>query len=191
MPVINGHLLQISIFFRNTLRKRPEKIRNFWIHSHAPSIRSYRGTKLVWPDFQPMRVTEEPVWIHLFRQNPVFNSLHLKSPVHVLPPLKTGGAVSTTATMLATLAPPDKSQEDGAALVEAAEATARSWWTPEWICPERWLESKSNETYGWCVRQLHVCWQAAWQLMELSTRREPLGWRRRWCHGQDPSYVGG
>jgi hypothetical protein len=31
---------------------------------------------------------EEPVCIHLFRQNPVFNSLHLKSPVHVVPPLE-------------------------------------------------------------------------------------------------------
>jgi hypothetical protein len=34
-----------------------------------------------------MRVTEELVFIHLFRQNPVFTSLHLKSPVHVVPPL--------------------------------------------------------------------------------------------------------
>jgi hypothetical protein len=32
-----------------------------------------------------MRVPEEPVCIHLFRQNPVFTSLHLKSPVHVVP----------------------------------------------------------------------------------------------------------
>jgi hypothetical protein len=30
-----------------------------------------------------MRVTEEPVCIDLIRQNPVFTSLHLKSPVHV------------------------------------------------------------------------------------------------------------
>jgi hypothetical protein len=30
-----------------------------------------------------MRVPEEPVCVHLFRQNPVFTSLHLKSPVHV------------------------------------------------------------------------------------------------------------
>jgi hypothetical protein len=30
-----------------------------------------------------MRVPEEPVFIDLFRQNPVFTSLHLKSPVHV------------------------------------------------------------------------------------------------------------
>jgi hypothetical protein len=57
------------------------------VHSHAPSIQSHRGTKVVRPDFQPMRVPEEPVCIHLFRQNPVFTSLHLKSPVHVVPPL--------------------------------------------------------------------------------------------------------
>jgi hypothetical protein len=30
-----------------------------------------------------MRVPEEPVCIDLFRQNPVFTSLRLKSPVHV------------------------------------------------------------------------------------------------------------
>ncbi len=53
------------------------------VHSHAPSIRSHRGIKVVWPDFQPMRVPEEPVCVHLFRQKPVFTSLHLKSPVHV------------------------------------------------------------------------------------------------------------
>jgi len=34
-----------------------------------------------------MRVPEEPVYIHLFRQNPVFTSLHLKSPVYVVPSL--------------------------------------------------------------------------------------------------------
>ncbi len=50
------------------------------VHSHAPSIRSHRGTKVVWPDFQPMRIPKEPVCIHLFRQDPVFTSLHLKSP---------------------------------------------------------------------------------------------------------------
>jgi hypothetical protein len=32
-----------------------------------------------------MRVPEEPVCIDLFRQNPVFTSLHLKYPVHVVP----------------------------------------------------------------------------------------------------------
>jgi hypothetical protein len=59
---------------------------DFRVRSHAPSIRSYRGTKVVWPDFQPMRVPVEPVCIDLFRQNPVFTSLHLKSPVHVVQP---------------------------------------------------------------------------------------------------------
>ncbi len=53
------------------------------VHSHAPSIRSHGRIKVVWPDFQPMRVPEEPVCVHLFRQKPVFTSLHLKSPVHV------------------------------------------------------------------------------------------------------------
>jgi hypothetical protein len=37
-----------------------------------------------------MRVPEEPVCIHLFRRNPVFTSLHFKSPVHVVPPLMVG-----------------------------------------------------------------------------------------------------
>ncbi len=39
---------------------------------------------MVWPDFQPMRVPEEPVFIFLFRKNPVFTSLRLKSPVRVV-----------------------------------------------------------------------------------------------------------
>ncbi len=34
-----------------------------------------------------MKVSEEPVCIDLFRQNLVFTSLHLKSPVHVVPRL--------------------------------------------------------------------------------------------------------
>jgi hypothetical protein len=33
-----------------------------------------------------MRVPEEPVCINLFRKNPVFTSLLLKSPVHVVTP---------------------------------------------------------------------------------------------------------
>ncbi len=49
----------------------------FRVRSHAPSIRSHRRTKVVWPDIQPRRVPEEPVWIDLFRQKPVFTSLHL------------------------------------------------------------------------------------------------------------------
>jgi hypothetical protein len=39
----------------------------------------------VFPGFQPMRVSEEPVYTYLFRQNSVFTSLHLRSPVHVAP----------------------------------------------------------------------------------------------------------
>jgi hypothetical protein len=39
----------------------------FWVSSHAPSIHSYRGTKVVWPDFQPMRGPEESVCLDLFR----------------------------------------------------------------------------------------------------------------------------
>ncbi len=34
-----------------------------------------------------MRVPEEPVCIYLFRKNPVFTYLHLKSPLHVVPAL--------------------------------------------------------------------------------------------------------
>jgi hypothetical protein len=41
---------------------------------------------VVSPDFQPMRAREEPVGIYLFRQNPVFTSLHLRYLVHVVPP---------------------------------------------------------------------------------------------------------
>jgi hypothetical protein len=109
------------------------------VRSHAPSIQSHRGTKVVWQYFQPMRAPEEPrrwtwtgdfkcrevktgfyrnrsmqtgssgtligwktgqttfvplcdwmegawlrtpVCVDLFRQNPVFTSLHLNSPVH-------------------------------------------------------------------------------------------------------------
>jgi hypothetical protein len=63
---------------------KTERVKWFsWVRSHAPSIQSHRGTKVVWPDFQPMRVPEEPVCIDIFRQNPVFTSLRLKSPVHV------------------------------------------------------------------------------------------------------------
>jgi len=42
---------------------------------------------VVFPGFQPMSVSEEPVRIYLFRQNPVFISLHLISLFHVVPPL--------------------------------------------------------------------------------------------------------
>ncbi len=54
---------------------------------HACScIRSHRETKVVFPDFQPMRVSEEPICIYLLGQNPVFTSLHLRFPIHVVPP---------------------------------------------------------------------------------------------------------
>jgi hypothetical protein len=43
--------------------------------SHAPSIRSHRGPWVVCPDFQPRRVPEEPVCIHLFRKSS-FYPLH-------------------------------------------------------------------------------------------------------------------
>jgi hypothetical protein len=56
------------------------------VHSHTPYIRSHRGTELVFLDFQPMRVSEEPVSIDLNRQNPVFTSLYLRFTVHVVPP---------------------------------------------------------------------------------------------------------
>jgi hypothetical protein len=36
-----------------------------------------------------------PVCINFFRQNPVFTSLHLRSPVHVVPPLKVAGSLSS------------------------------------------------------------------------------------------------
>jgi hypothetical protein len=68
---------------------------NHRVRRHAPSIRSHRGTKVVWPDIQPMRVPEEPVCIDLFRQKPVFTSLHLKYPVHVVPPQNSQLFVST------------------------------------------------------------------------------------------------
>jgi hypothetical protein len=37
-----------------------------------------------------MKVSEESFCIDLFRQNPVFTSLHLRSPVHVVPPQEVG-----------------------------------------------------------------------------------------------------
>jgi len=58
-----------------------------WVHSHAPSIRSHRGTKVVFLDIQPMRASKEPDCVDIFRQNSAFTSLHLRSPVHVVPPM--------------------------------------------------------------------------------------------------------
>jgi hypothetical protein len=43
---------------------------------------------VVFPNFQSMGVSKEPVCIERFRQNLVFSSLHFRSPVHVVPPLK-------------------------------------------------------------------------------------------------------
>ncbi len=54
---------------------------------YVPSIRSHRETSVVFPDFQQIKVSEEPVCIHLFQQNLVFTSLHLRSSIHVEPPL--------------------------------------------------------------------------------------------------------
>jgi hypothetical protein len=51
-----------------------------------PPFGPHRGKQVVWPDFQSVSGPEEPVCIHLFRQNPVFTSLHLKYPVHVAAP---------------------------------------------------------------------------------------------------------
>ncbi len=45
-------------------------------------------TYVVFPNFQPMRVAEEPVCIYLFWLNPVFTSLHLRYPV----PFRTASA---------------------------------------------------------------------------------------------------
>jgi hypothetical protein len=56
-----------------------------WIYMGHSLKRDIR--KCFFPDSQPMRVSEEPVCIDHFRQNPVFSSLHLRSPVHVVPPL--------------------------------------------------------------------------------------------------------
>ncbi len=37
------------------------------------------------PEPEP-RASDEPVYIYLFRQNPVFTSLHLRSFVQIVPP---------------------------------------------------------------------------------------------------------
>ncbi len=50
-----------------------------WVDPFSP-IKGING----FPDFQPMRVSKEPVCIYLFWQNPVFTSLHLKFALHVL-----------------------------------------------------------------------------------------------------------
>ncbi len=84
------YMREIRVLFYQCVKCRSYsysvRIWDFGDHSHAPSIRSHKGTQVVWPDFEPMRVSEEPVCIYLFRQNPDFTSLHLKSPLHVIPP---------------------------------------------------------------------------------------------------------
>ena len=49
--------------------------------SALPPFGPTEGQK--WFDHISNESPEEPVCINLFRQNPVFTSLHLKSPVHV------------------------------------------------------------------------------------------------------------
>jgi hypothetical protein len=50
-----------------------------------PPIGPIEGQIWVFPDFQTTKVSEEPVCIEIFRHNPVITSLHLRSPIHVLP----------------------------------------------------------------------------------------------------------
>ncbi len=84
MPSIEPVFVNVlELIPRKWFRQAGNRFPGSWVHSHAPSIRSHRGIKVVWPDFQPMRVPEEPVCVRLFRQKPVFTSLHFKSPVHV------------------------------------------------------------------------------------------------------------
>jgi hypothetical protein len=52
-----------------------------WSNHFCPSMGPNGGSVAMDSDFQPMRVSEEPVCISLFRQNPVFSSLHFRSPV--------------------------------------------------------------------------------------------------------------
>jgi hypothetical protein len=47
---------------------------------------------VVFQDFQPMKVLEEPVCIYLFRQNPVFTSLRVRFRVRVVPPQEISNA---------------------------------------------------------------------------------------------------
>jgi hypothetical protein len=54
------------------------------IVARLPPFGPIEGQKCFFFRFQPIRVSEEPVCIYLFRQNPVFTSLHLRSPVPFL-----------------------------------------------------------------------------------------------------------
>ncbi len=94
------HRVAMTTFWRTF--HHDGKIRPDWVHRHAPSIRSHKGTKVVWPDFQPMRVPEEPVCILLFPKNPVFTFLHLKSLVHVAPPLVRAGCARPSTFTVST-----------------------------------------------------------------------------------------
>jgi hypothetical protein len=49
-----------------------------------PPFGPIEGNKRFFPDFQPIRVSGEPVCNCKIR---FFTSLHLRSPVHVVPPL--------------------------------------------------------------------------------------------------------
>ncbi len=42
------------------------------VHSHAPSIRSHSRKLVVFPDFQPMRVSEKPVCVHSLSEKSSF-----------------------------------------------------------------------------------------------------------------------
>ncbi len=54
------------------------------VHSYAPSIWSHRGTKVVWPDFQPMRESPRRTGLRSsLSAKSSFSSLHFK----VAPPL--------------------------------------------------------------------------------------------------------
>ncbi len=100
-----------------------------WVHSHA--IRSHKGTNVVFPDFQPMRVSEEPVCICLFRHNPVFTSLQLRSSVHVVPPQR-----------------PEGKQGRKLVLIEFG------WWGGELLGGNFWRVMREAATspaaYNWC-----------------------------------------
>jgi hypothetical protein len=67
---------------------------------------------VVFPDFQPMRVSEKPDCIYLFRQNLVFTSLHLRSPVRVAPSLVRQNVVSVTGTNAAPLVCSGRKEDD-------------------------------------------------------------------------------
>jgi hypothetical protein len=81
MPICNQPTRSFTDCEFSTLKLESRLLRTFslyWAHaewgsvnirvrSHAPSIRSHKGTKMVWPDIQPMRVPKKPVYIDLFR----------------------------------------------------------------------------------------------------------------------------